>query len=80
MQIVGAHDVVLVKFDKQYPYGDKEEEFKTFAQRGATNKALIVAEVGVSGNLATKRPIHHPLTRRRVRREGERSASRTICD
>eukprot|EP00118_Oscarella_pearsei_P024959 m.307205 g.307205 ORF g.307205 m.307205 type:complete len:288 (+) comp42017_c0_seq1:877-1740(+) len=47
-KIIAAHDIVLVKFDKQYPYGDNEKQFETFAQRGATNKALLVAEVGVS--------------------------------
>eukprot|EP00730_Choanoeca_flexa_P017027 TRINITY_DN8146_c0_g1_i2.p1 TRINITY_DN8146_c0_g1~~TRINITY_DN8146_c0_g1_i2.p1 ORF type:complete len:249 (+),score=109.73 TRINITY_DN8146_c0_g1_i2:210-956(+) len=46
-KIVGkTKNDILVKFDKQYPYGDKEDAFKAFAKDIASS-TLLVAEVGV---------------------------------
>ena len=39
---------MLVKIDKQYPYGDKENEWKKFTESAANSK-LLVAEVGLQG-------------------------------
>jgi len=45
-KIVDGSRPVLVKFDKQYAYGDKEDAFKDFASAMAES-SLLVAEVGV---------------------------------
>ena len=47
-KIVDGSRDVLVKFDKDYPYGDDEDEFKALCKTVAPLKtSLIIAEVGV---------------------------------
>ena len=47
-KIVGQHSAaILVRFDKQYPYGDKDDAFKAFAKDMASS-SLLVAEVSVT--------------------------------
>jgi len=40
---------VLVKFDKEYAYGDTHEEFKKVAVAAISQPELIVAEVPIQG-------------------------------
>jgi len=40
---------VLVKFDKEYAYGDTEDEFKKVALAANSQPELIIAEVPIQG-------------------------------
>lgn len=44
----GDEYTVLVKFDKQYAYGESEEEFKAFAQMARHADTLLIVVVGIS--------------------------------
>eukprot|EP01062_Namystynia_karyoxenos_P027990 TRINITY_DN212_c2_g1_i1.p1 TRINITY_DN212_c2_g1~~TRINITY_DN212_c2_g1_i1.p1 ORF type:complete len:322 (+),score=114.46 TRINITY_DN212_c2_g1_i1:73-1038(+) len=47
-KVVESQDSVVVKFDVEYPYGDKEDEWKKLAARTARmKKPVVIAEVGV---------------------------------
>merc|ERR1739847_189719 len=47
-QIVNGERDVLVKFDKSYPYGEKEDAFKELCKRlGEAGANLLVGVVGV---------------------------------
>ncbi|CAF1097600.1 unnamed protein product, partial [Didymodactylos carnosus] len=46
--IIENFDVVLVKWDEKYPYGDNQDQFKKFAENAANTKQLLLVEVPVT--------------------------------
>lgn len=49
-KVIESQPAVIVKFDVEYPYGDKEDDWKKFAARAGKLKqkaGFLVAEVGV---------------------------------
>ena len=49
-QIIPHFDAVLVKFDENYPYGEKHDEFKKVAKTALSQTKLLIAEVNIAGN------------------------------
>lgn len=47
-KIIRNFDVVLAKFDDKYPYGEKQDQFKAFAEHVANTKNLLVVEIPIT--------------------------------
>lgn len=47
-KIIGKFKATFVKFDKQYAYGEKEDEFKRFSEMAAEQEDILIAEIGTT--------------------------------
>jgi endoplasmic reticulum protein 29 len=47
-KIIQNFDIVLAKFDDKYPYGEKQDAFKKFAENVANTKKLLIAEIPIT--------------------------------
>lgn len=47
-KVLRNFDVVLAKFDDKFPYGDKQDAFKKFAESVANTKNLVIAEIPIT--------------------------------
>ena len=47
-KIIPQHDIVLVKFDQMYPWGNHLKEFKKLVEQLSTHGRILLAEVPVA--------------------------------
>ncbi|UJR13184.1 hypothetical protein I4U23_000206 [Adineta vaga] len=47
-KILRNFDIVLVKFDDKYPYGENQDQFKKFAENTVNMENLLIAEIPIT--------------------------------
>lgn len=65
-RLVDGSRNILVRFDKEYSYGDEHDAWKDFAKTvGESSADVLIADVGVSGGLTVVQTVNHcePLLR-----------------